>query len=266
MNQLFRKLLRSVGSWAFTTLRGFVGANWCDRALGRIDQLLIGAGSPWALTGIEVLGIQTLCGVFLPILFGGTLYGTELFGFLFEGPKQVFVYLGLLGIGVAFPVFNLRERARERQRLVALQLPDTLDLLTISVEAGLDFLSALRRVVAKHRPGPLKVELERFFQQVEFGRPRRDALRELASRVQVSDMNAVVAALIQADRLGASIGPVLRAQSDMLRTRRSQRAEKAAQEAPVKMLAPLMACILPAVFIVILGPVIIQMIRDATSP
>ncbi len=265
MNTFFRKLLRSFGSSVFQTLRQVTGSKWSDRSLGRLDQLLIGAGSPGALTSVDVLGIQALCGVLLPLLFGGTLYGSDLFGFLFEGPKQILVYLGLLFIGVAYPVFNLRERGKERQRLVALQLPDTLDLLTISVEAGLDFLSALRRVVAKHRPGPLKVELERFFQQVEFGRPRREALRELAQRVQVSDMNAVVAALIQADRLGASIGPVLRAQSDMLRTRRSQRAEKAAQEAPVKMLAPLMACILPAVFIVILGPVIIQIIRDATS-
>jgi tight adherence protein C len=123
-------------------------------------------------------------------------------------------------------------------------------------------MGALRRVVEKHRPGPLKEELERFFKQTELGKPRREALREMANRVQLQDLNAVVSSLIQADRLGVSIGPILSAQSDMLRIRRGQRAEKAAQVAPVKMLAPLMICILPSVFIMILAPVIIQMFLD----
>jgi tight adherence protein C len=123
----------------------------------------------------------------------------------------------------------------------------------------------MRRVVEKHRPGPLKDELERFFKQTELGRPRRDTLRDMARRVQLADLNAVVSALIQGDRLGVSIGPILRAQSDMLRTRRGQKAEKAAQEAPVKMLAPLMICILPSVFIMILAPVFIQMFTDLSQ-
>jgi tight adherence protein C len=161
-----------------------------------------------------------------------------------------------------FPASNIHERAAKRQKVISLQLPDTLDLLTISVEAGLDFMSAMRRVVEKHREGPLKEELERFFKQTELGQQRRLALREMANRVQLQDMGSVVSALIQADRLGVSVGPVLRAQSDMLRTRRAQRCEKAAGEAPVKMLAPLIMCILPSVFIMILGPVIIQMVMD----
>jgi tight adherence protein C len=161
-----------------------------------------------------------------------------------------------------FPAFNVREQAVKRQKSISLQLPDTLDLLTITVEAGLDFMSAMRRVVEKHRDGPLKDELERFFKQTELGQQRRLALREMANRVQLQDLGSVVSALIQADRLGVSVGPVLRAQSDMLRTRRAQRCEKAAGEAPVKMLAPLIMCILPSVFIMILGPVIIQMFSD----
>ncbi|MGH7970489.1 MAG: type II secretion system F family protein [Limisphaerales bacterium] len=199
-----------------------------------------------------------------PAFWGFVLYESGFVSFLFSGPKRVLVYAALMFIGFMFPVFNLRERARKRQKTIALHLPDTLDLLTISVEAGLDFLSAMRRVVQKHRPGALKDELERFFKQTELGQPRRDALRAIADRVQLQDLSAVVSALIQADRLGVSIGPVLRAQSDMLRTRRGQRAEKAAHEAPVKMLAPLVICIMPCVFIMILGPIFIQMIMDFT--
>ena len=262
MKTLIRTLIRPLGLWCANLLRDLVGNVHRDRILVRLDEHLVVAGSPGGLTGVDLLALQLASVIAIPGILGGILHSSGWFGFLFEGPKQVLFYLALIAFGVAFPILNLREKATERKRLVALQLPDTLDLLTISVEAGLDFLSALRRVVAKHRSGPLRTELERFFQQLEFGRSRREALRELAARVQVADLNAVVAALIQADRLGSSLGPVLRAQSDMLRTRRSQRAEKAAHEAPVKMLAPLMACILPAVFIVILGPVIIQMIQD----
>ena len=108
----------------------------------------------------------------------------------------------------------------------------------------------------------MKEELERFFKQTELGRPRREALREMANRVQLQDLNAVVSALIQADRLGVSIGPILNMQSEMLRIRRGQRAEKLAQEAPVKMMMPLIVCILPSVFIMILAPIIIQMMQN----
>ena len=260
-----REFVRTVGSTARDQLAGFGLGRVVAKQIGNLDELIILAGEPGNLRGIELFGIQFVSLILLPLLFGGALYQSGWFSFLFEGPKQALVYAALMILGFMFPVIHLRERVTKRQRAVALQLPDTLDLLTISVEAGLDFLSALRRVVEKHRPGPLKEELERFFKQLELGRARREALREMANRVQLSDLNAVVSALIQADRLGTSVGPILRAQSDMLRTIRSQRAEKAAQEAPVKMLAPLMICILPAVFIMVLGPVIIQMIRDASQ-
>lgn len=262
MKRLLLDFFISIG----TSVRWYLGRVGFHSALAshlkRLDRLLVLAGEPWGFTGTAVLGVQFIAMLFLPILFGAVLYFSTLFPYLFEGPKQIILYSMLVVVGFGFPVFNLKERAAERQRQIALDLPDTLDLLTISVEAGLDLISALRRVVEKHRPGYLKFELERFFKQLEFGRPRRDALRELADRVEISDMNSVVSGLIQAEKLGSSLGPVLRAQSDSLRTRRSQRAEKAAQEAPVKMLAPLMVCILPSVFLMILGPIIIQMVKD----
>jgi tight adherence protein C len=229
----------------------------------RLRKQLLAAGEPDELKGVELFGIQIVLAFVFPIFWGIIFNYFEFTAFLVEGPKQVLTYSGLAIVGFMFPAANIAERAKQRQKSVALQLPDTLDLLTISVEAGLDLMGAMRRVVEKHRPGALKEELERFFKQTELGRQKRVALREMADRVQLQDMSALVSALIQADRLGVSVGPILRAQSDMLRIRRGQRAEKAAQEAPVKMLAPLMICILPSVFIMILGPVIIKMIIDS---
>ncbi|MBI3869695.1 MAG: type II secretion system F family protein [Verrucomicrobia bacterium] len=230
-----------------------------------LEDLLITAGRPGGLTAIHLVGLQVLAAVGFPILWVLILYQSGWFEFLFEGPKQILFYLALALAGFLLPLMNIREKAASRQQSVALQLPDMLDLLTISVEAGLDFSAAMKRVVEKHRPGALRDELERCFHETErLGKGRNEALREMASRVRLQDLSAVVSALIQANQLGVSIGPILRVQSDMLRTRRSQRAEKAAHEAPVKMLAPLILCIMPAVFIMILGPVIIQMIRDAS--
>ncbi|MDR3457089.1 MAG: type II secretion system F family protein [Verrucomicrobiae bacterium] len=238
------------------------GGGFADKHVEKLNAKLVMAGEPGDMKGRELFGIQLVCLIMVPIFWGVVIGHFDFVAFLLEGPKQILVYLALMFLGFSFPAMNLNERAAKRQKNIALQLPDTLDLLTISVEAGLDFMSAMRRVVEKHRPGPLKDELERFFKQTELGRPRRESLREMANRVQLQDLTAVVSALIQADRLGVSIGPILRTQSDMLRIRRGQRAEKAAQEAPVKMMAPLMICILPSVFIMILAPVIIQMIMN----
>lgn len=257
MNSTLKNLLTSVGEKGCQW-----GGTFAENHVVKLNAKLIMAGEPGDLKGLQLFGMQLLCLVLFPIFWGIIISHFDFVAFLLVGPKQILVYMALMYLGYAFPAMSFSEKAQKRQKTIALQLPDTLDLLTISVEAGLDFMGAMRRVVEKHRPGPLKEELERFFKQTELGRPRREALREMANRVQLSDLNAVVSALIQADRLGVSIGPILRAQSDMLRIRRGQRAEKAAQEAPVKMMAPLMVCILPSVFIMILAPVIIQMLTN----
>jgi tight adherence protein C len=257
MNPSLKQFFASVGESARLRLAGMA-----DTHVQKLDQLLVIAGEPGDLKGVELFGLQVVGAVVFPFFWGLVLSQFGFTSFLFEGPKIVLTIVGLIVFGFMFPAFNIRERAAKRQKSITLQLPDTLDLLTISVEAGLDFMSAMRRVVEKHREGALKEELERFFKQTELGQQRRLALREMANRVQLQDLGSVVSALIQADRLGVSVGPVLRAQSDMLRTRRVQRCEKAAGEAPVKMLAPLIICILPSVFLMILGPVIIQMMLD----
>lgn len=260
MNPALKEFFGSLGQSVRQRLGGLA-----DNYVARLDRQLIAAGEPGEIKGHELFGIQIALMAVFPVFWGFVIWQLGFLSVLLEGPKQILVYLALAAVGFLFPAMNIKERAAKRQKSISLQLPDTLDLLTISVEAGLDFMSAMRRVVEKHRPGPLKDELDRFFKQTELGRPRREALRDMSNRVQLQDLTAVVSALIQADRLGVSIGPILSAQSDMLRTRRGQRAEKAAQEAPVKMLAPLMICILPSVFIMILAPVIIQMVMDMSK-
>ena len=251
------KFLHSIG----TMIRANAGVALDDH-LVYLQKKLQAAGSPGDLTAVQMLGVQAVSALLVPLIWVAIILQMPSMHFLFVGPQQIFVYLLLIFVGIFFPIMNLNERAYARQKSVALALPDTLDLITITVEAGLDFATAMRRVMEKMKPSPLRDELEHFFNQLELGRSRREALRELAARVQLNDMQTVVSSLIQADRLGSSIGPVLRVQSDMLRARRAQRCEKAAQEAPVKMLLPLLSCIFPAVFIMIFGPVIIQMIQD----
>ncbi|HEY1789992.1 MAG TPA: type II secretion system F family protein [Verrucomicrobiae bacterium] len=241
------------------------GGNVATGHIEKLNRQIIAAGEPGDMTGTQLFGTQLLCMIAFPIFWGFIFHKISFLSGFVEGPKQVLVYAAFMLIGFIFPAMNLGEQAKKRQKSIMLQLPNTLDLLTISVEAGLDFMSAMRRVVEKHPEGPLKEELERFFKQTELGRPRREALREMSNRVQLQDLSAVISSLIQADRLGVSIGPILNVQSEMLRIRRGQRAEKLAQEAPVKMMMPLIICILPSVFIMILAPVIIQMLQNLHS-
>jgi tight adherence protein C len=141
-----------------------------------------------------------------------------------------------------------------------LQLPDALDLLTISVEAGLGFDAALSKVVEKME-GPLVDEFRQALAEVRMGRPRREALRDVAQRADAQPVSNFIGAIVQAEQLGVPIAKVLQIQSDQLRIQRRQRAEEAAAKAPVKMLFPMVGCIFPTIFIVILGPAIITVIR-----
>ena len=171
--------------------------------------------------------------------------------------------LFLLGVCLfyLFPVAWLRGALKKRHLEIVRALPFVLDLLTLSVEAGMDFMSALQRNCERRRLDALNEELIRMTHEIQVGTPRRTALRNLSERVRQGDLRGVAHALIQADELGVSIGSILRIQSEQLRARRFERAEKLANEAPVKMLGPLMLCIFPAVFLVLLGPVIQQAAR-----
>lgn len=159
------------------------------------------------------------------------------------------------------PEIWLYDVVKRRHLSIQKALPFVLDLLTLSVEAGLDFISALQRNCRSRKMDPLNEELLRMTKEIQIGSPRRVALRNMAERVKQPDLKSVAFALIQADELGVSIGSILRIQSEQLRSQRFDRAEKLAAEAPVKMLGPLMFCIFPAVFIILLGPVLTQAMK-----
>lgn len=161
-----------------------------------------------------------------------------------------------------YPELWLQRAIRERHTSIQRSLPFVMDLLTLSVEAGIDFMTALQRSLERAKVSPLTEELIRLVREIQLGKTRREALRDMSRRVNLADLRMVVNALVQADELGVSIGAILRIQADQMRTRRFERAEKLAHEAPVKMLFPLMAFIFPSVFLILLGPVIYRLVQQ----
>jgi tight adherence protein C len=160
-----------------------------------------------------------------------------------------------------FPKMWLTSKVESRQHSIRLALPDVLDLLTIAVEAGLGFDAALARVVSSVR-GPLSDEMYRMLQEVRIGVPRAQALKSLSDRTKVQELDQFITAINQADSFGISIGRVLRVQAAQLRIKRSQIAEEKAAKTPVKLLFPLIFCIFPALFVVIVGPAAIQIMNN----
>jgi tight adherence protein C len=173
--------------------------------------------------------------------------------------------LAALGLGVMIgalgPSNTLSKKVEARQLAITRQLPDTLDLLVISVEAGLGFEQALDRVI-NNVPGELSDEFARVLGESRAGSSRSDALRAMDVRVNVPEIRSFVMSMIQADQFGVSIGRVLRSQSDEMRIKRRQKAQETAQKAPVKMMIPMVFCIFPALFVVVLGPAMISIMEN----
>lgn len=211
------------------------------------------AGNPGNLRTADWLGIKAIGAV-----IGGVLLFV-LFGLANIGVGILLALVGLL-IGYTIPEFWLGGRIKKRQHAIILQIPDALDLLTISVRAGLGFDAALGKVVEK-LTGPLTDEFQRALAEVRVGKARREALRDIITRTEVAPLSNFIGAIIQAEQLGVSISKVLQVQSEQLRIERRQRAEEMAAKAPIKMLFPLVGCIFPALFIVILGPAIILIVK-----
>jgi tight adherence protein C len=222
----------------------------------RTEKRLAMAGNPGDMKVADWLGIKAI----------GTAVGAGILFILFgvlAGSITQGILLGLLGAGIGYigPEFWLGGRVRRRQKAILLQIPDALDLLTISVRAGLGFDAALGKVVEKLK-GPLVDEFRRALAEVRVGKARREALRDIVPRTEVQPLTNFIGAIIQAEQLGVSISKVLQVQSEQLRIERRQRAEEQAAQAPIKMLFPLVGCIFPSLFAVILGPALILIMQN----
>ena len=218
----------------------------------RIRQKLEVAGNPpgWSVdrvTSLKFVGFAAALGLSLLITVG---LGVGM------APTLAICVIAAL-VGYMAPNMYLYQKGYDRTQKIQRALPDALDLLTISVEAGLGFDAALAHV-AKNTDGPLASEFARVLQEMQIGMGRASALRALGSRTNVPELRGFVSSMVQADAFGIPIGNVLRVQSTEIRTKRRQRAEELAQKVPVKILFPLMLCILPGLFIAVMGPAVLS--------
>jgi tight adherence protein C len=226
----------------------------------RLRVALMEAGSPRGLGVVEFMGLRGV----MALLLGGT----SLFLVIFTG--STFRPISVLGMGIpgillfpapltmlgyTIPGIWLNQKIRKRKKDIQKSLPDAIDLLTISVEAGLGFDPALQRVAEKW-DNELTREFRHLLQDMRIGKQRREALREVSLRCGVDDLRVFISSIIQADQLGVSITQVLRVQSQQMRVKRRQRAEELAHKAPIKMLFPMVFLIFPAMYVIILGPAV----------
>lgn len=224
--------------------------------LERLRQNLEQAGNPnnWSPTdfmGVRGLSAVGLCGATLGLLLLAR-----------QNVQSVLLFPAvMLVVGYILPGVWLGQKISQRKRSILKALPDAIDLLSISVEAGLGFDQALSRVAVKW-DNELSWEFQRTLSEIRVGKSRREALKELASRTGVDDLSTFVTSIVQADQLGVSITQVLRIQSAQLRQRRRQRAEEQAHKAPIKMLFPMVFLIFPAIYVIILGPAVPQVLKS----
>ncbi len=222
-----------------------------DNSARRVRRLLDLAGRPEGWTMTRLLWAKLSLGA-LGAFVAALVFTT--------GPGLVVGVLCIAGVALAYhlPELLLHSRADRRQTAIAHDLPDVLDQMTIAVEAGLGFEAALARAAATGT-GALAGELVRTLQDVTVGRPRREAYEALVHRTQVEDLRRFIGAVNQADAYGIAVVDVLRVQADEMRLKRRQRAEEQAMKVPVKVTFPMMACILPALLLIVIGPMVVQL-------
>jgi len=223
-----------------------------------IEQLLVQAGLARGLAAEGMLALQIALAWLLAVATG---LSSWLMGIPAEGVAVCACLAAFLGLG--YPRIWLRDQAKIRRDRIARELPFALDMTTLCIEAGLNLHGALEQAAARGPVGPLRDELSWTLAEIRTGSPRMQALRNMATRTGVLGLRTVVAALAQADTLGMSVGPLLRAQAESLRGKRFLHAERQALEAPVKMLFPLIACIFPCTFLVIGFPIMVKLMEHA---
>ena len=239
----------------FRGVSGFLLRHTPQQSIERLRHDLLLAGSPGNLDVADFLGIKGIATLTL-----GGLATSVLAGML--GLGWALVCGGGVGLlGYTMPSFWLRSRINARRKEITKALPDALDLLVISVEAGLGFDAAMQKVAEKW-DNHLTREFGRALSEMRVGASRREALRGIVERTDAPDVAAFISAIIQADQLGVSVGRVLHIQADQMRMKRRQRAEEQAHKAPIKMLFPMILLIFPAMYIVILGPAIPRILKN----
>jgi tight adherence protein C len=238
-----------------------------SRVLKVMPTTLVTRARHWLIISNSSMGLPTFMSLVLVLATAPALL---VFAWLYavsDGSMTGLQWLVVLFVAVAGilgPTMVLRRAAKNRQTAFWKALPDSLDLLTTCVEAGLSLDFAFQRVAARQK-GPVGEEISRMLREKALGQPRREALQAMAARIDLPDVNVFVNSVIQAETLGTSIGQVLRIQSRQLRIRRRQRAEQLARQAAPKMVFPLVFFVMPSLFIVILGPILITAIRTFAS-
>lgn len=227
--------------------------------VNQIEQKIITAGRPYNYNLRDWVNVMMTIGVIMSIV-------VMLFGFLFNLGSFDVVFVLLMGISLllVIPLLILNKHVQSRKFLINRSLPDVLDLLTVSIEAGLGFDSALSKVIEK-MAGPISKEFDIVLTEMKYGRAKKDALKSMSERVEVEELRSLVTSIIQADQLGVSMGNVFRIQSEQMREKRRQLAKEKAMKAPVKILLPMVLFIFPTIFIVLVGPVMIKVIEMFTS-
>jgi tight adherence protein C len=234
------------GSRTFKALSSRVSAQLPRAYNERLEKRIQMAGGPGGVTPARLVATSLLGGALTLVvaLFLALLHVHWLLIALFPAA------------GFSLPFLWLDDRVRERHNAILRHLSFHIDLLTLSVEAGLDFTAAIGKIVERGKSGPLKEEFRLMLSEIRVGKKRSEALRAMAERVQLPQLSSFISALVQADKLGMSIGRVLRIQSETVRIERSQRAERRANEAPVKILIPLVLFIFPTIWIILAGPLV----------
>jgi tight adherence protein C len=224
----------------------------------RIRKRLDVAGNPvgWTVERVQAGKVIGAIAMFLIATLLTAVMGTSL-------PVRLVLIVAAVAVGWLGPNLYLYQKVYDRSNRMQRDLPDAIDLMTISVESGLAFDAAVQQV-ARNTEGPLAEEFSRVLREMQIGQGRAEALRALADRTEVDDLKSFVTAMVQADSFGIPIANVLRIQSSEMRTKRRQRAEEKAQKVPVKITIPLIFCILPTLFIAVMGPAVIH-IMDSFS-
>lgn len=256
-------LIRLLLPFASSVPKALTEHRFLDDSRRRVERKLVSAGYEGLIEASEIVALRVLMpgivgGVFCLLLRLSFAHMPEWIGTALMERRFGLYFLILVMFGF-YPDAWLRKAVRWRHHRIERALPFVLDLLTLSVESGLDFMTGINRIIQHREIDPLAEELIRVFREIQVGRSRRIALQNFSERVDHPDIRAVANALIQADELGTGIGGALRIQSDQIRVKRFQRAEKQGNEAPVKMLFPLAAFIFPSVLMMLLGPVVVRM-------